>query len=64
MFQIAFAWSPEVAAELEKQGFRKEEVYIKWFGGTKAQGDSEFFRMKPSPPYQFCTTDYWGAGAD
>ena len=30
-FQIAFAWSPECEAELKSKGFRKREVYIKYF---------------------------------
>ena len=68
-FQIAFAWSPECEAELKSKGFRKREVYIKYFdaGGTseetKKAGDHDFFRMK-CIPFQFTTTSWWGAGPD
>lgn len=67
-YQIAFAYSKECEKELIKKGFKKTEVYIKSFSGTKPnsdiackEGDSDFFRME-STPYQFITTSWWGAG--
>jgi hypothetical protein len=72
--QVAFAWDEKSAKEMERMGFEKREVFIKRApnafplpeGKThteheKALGDSEFFGME-SPPYQFATVDYWGAG--
>jgi hypothetical protein len=62
-FQIAFAQSKESEKELKKMGFTKREVYIKHTSKKKEKGDSEFFSMR-NPPYQFCTTNFWGAGPD
>lgn len=68
MIQIALAYSKESAAELEKMGFKKEEVYTKSIGGisnkvTKYKGESEFFLMKHKP-WQFLVADFWGCGPE
>lgn len=67
-YQIALAWSDECEKELRENGFTRRVVYLKTApGGTTEQsetlGDREFFSMK-SPPFQFVTTSYWGAGND
>jgi hypothetical protein len=72
-FQVAFAWSDRSEAELKSLGFEKREVYMKSapygppIGGDethtdmqKRLGDQEFFKML-HPPFQFCTTSFWGA---
>lgn len=72
--QVAFAWNEKSAKEMESMGFSRREVFVKQSpsafplpeGKThtdheKALGDSEFFGME-SPPYQFATVSYWGAG--
>jgi len=66
--QIALCWNEKSAEEMESMGFEKREVYIKKAPGViskeaKERGDAEFFSMR-HPPYQFCTTDYWGAGPE
>ncbi len=60
-FQVAFAYSNESEKELKKMGFTKETVYMRHTSKKKKEGDSEFFRMR-STPWQFCTTEFWGAG--
>ena len=60
-FQVAFAYSEESKKELKKMGFTKETVYMRHTSLKKGAGDSEFFSMR-ARPWQFCTTDYWGAG--
>ena len=62
-FQIAFAMSPESKTELEEMGYRETTVMLKASGKTKADGESEFWRMEHKP-YQFAVTDYWGASPD
>ena len=73
--QVAFAWNADSAAEMERMGFERREVFMKRAPSSfpvpegkthsdheKELGDSEFFGMD-SPPYQFATVAYWGAGA-
>lgn len=67
--QIALEWSKECEQELIAAGFKKRNVYINDdVPGSNsdeqiANGDSKFYNMK-SPPFQFVTTSYWGAGFD
>lgn len=60
-FQVAFAYSKKSEKELKEMGFRKETIYIKHTSKDKEKGNREFFKMC-YPPYQFCTTSFWGAG--
>jgi hypothetical protein len=68
-FQIAIAFSKDCEKELKEKGFEKQEVYIKHFskGHSDSQmiknGDKDFFAMQHKP-YQFLTSNFWGAGPD
>jgi hypothetical protein len=60
-YQVIFAYDKPCEKELIKMGFTKETVYMKHTFKGKKEGDSEIFNMKDRP-FQFCTTDFWGAG--
>lgn len=57
--QVVFAANEECAAELEKMGFTREEVWTKWCSSVR-DGEAEIFGMKKKP-CQFAATDFWGA---
>lgn len=67
-YAIALMNRPETEAELEKLGFEKRTVYVKYIDThdpvkARREGEAIFFGMK-YPPRQFygCTDSWWGEG--